>query len=347
MKKMLSGFLFLLFCAGFLSAQNQGDSQSEGVVVFMYHRFEEPKYPSTNIRMEQFEKHLEYLSQNGYSVWALSKIVRYIVEGREIPKKVVSLTIDDAYKSIYTHAFAKFKEYNFPFTVFVNSSPIDNDSKNYMSWDEMREMKLFGAEFANHSKTHDYMLPKEGELSWKKRIKYELESTQQRLHEELGEETNENPKLFSYPFGEYTKETASFIKDLGYVGVTQTSGVIDIGGDTKFLPRFPMAEAYADMNGFVLKLKALPLPIKEITPKEEPLISSENPPTLTLELKYPLKNLNCYLSSGEPLSLEWASETKVLIRAKKRLEPPREKYTCTAQAKEGRWYWYSHLWIIK
>lgn len=349
MKKVLLFFLFLVFCVDFLSAKNQSDSQSEGAVVFMYHRFGESKYPSTNIRMEQFEKHLEYLSQNEYKVWTLSKIVRHVVEGREIPKKVVALTIDDAYKSIYTHAFARLREYKFPFTVFVNSSPIDKGSKSYMSWDEMREMQAFGAEFANHSKTHDYMLPKEGEdeQSWKKRIRDEIEGAQKRLHEELGDATNENPKLFSYPFGEYTKQSAEFIQNLGYVGITQTSGVVDIDSDTKIVPRFPMAEAYADMSGFVLKLKALPLPIKEVSSKEDSLISSQNPPTLTLELKYPLKNLNCYLSNGEPLELEWTSETKVFVRAKNRLEPPRDKYTCTAPSKDGRWHWYSHLWIIK
>lgn len=335
-------FLFLL-----LTAILPVFAKSEAVV-FMYHRFGESKYPSTNIKPEQFEAHLSYLEKNGYNVWSLSKIVNYMLEGRAIPSKTVALTIDDAYKSIYTEAFLRLKEKKFPFTVFVNTASIDSKSKNYMSWDEMREMKLFGAEFANHSITHDYMLPKKSEdrEQWQERIKNELEGAQKRLQEELGRDTNENPKIFSYPFGEYSEQTAEFIENLGYIGVTQTSGAIDVHSDTKALPRFPMAEAFADMDSFVLKLKTLPFPIKEISPKE-PLVSSKNPPMLTMELSHPVKNLKCYLSNGEALSIEWISETKVSVSAKKRLESPRDKYTCTAKVNKDRWYWYSHLWIVK
>lgn len=341
---MLLGFLCLLFFSEFLSAQNS----EEGAVVFMYHRFDENKYPSTNIRMEQFEKHLEYLSQNNYNVWSLSKIVRHIVEGREIPKKVVALTIDDAYKSTYTHAFARFKEYKFPFTVFVNSTSTDSGSKNYMSWDEMREMQAFGAEFANHSKTHDYMLPKEGEdeQSWKKRIRDEIEGAQKRLQEELGDTTNENPKLFSYPFGEYTKESAEYIQSLGYIGITQTSGAIGMQSDTRTLPRFAMSEAYADMDGFTLKLKTLPLPIESVS-SIEPLVKEDNPPKLTIKLKHPVKNVWCYLSSGKAITVEWVSDREFSVQAEEALKAPRDRYTCTAASKESRWYWYSHLWIVK
>lgn len=348
MKKVLLSVLFMLFFADLLSAQKSSSMDEEGAVVFMYHRFGESKYPSTNIRMEQFEEHLKYLSQNDYKVWSLSKIVRHILEGKEIPKRVVALTIDDAYKSIYTHAFARFKEYNFPFTVFVNPSPVDGGSKNYMSWDEMREMKSFGAEFANHSKTHDYMLPKEGEdeSGWKKRIKDEIDGAQKRLQEELGEDTNKNPKIFSYPFGEYTKDTAEFIQTLGYVGVTQTSGPIGQGSDTKLLPRFAMAEAFAHMDGFTLKLKTLPFPIESVS-SIEPLVKEQNPPKLTIKLKRSVKNIGCYLSSGKAIPLTWKSDMEFSVQADEALKAPRDRYTCTAMAGDGRWYWYSHFWIIK
>lgn len=339
LKKVI--YIFLVFILAPVYAHSSA-------VVFMYHRFGESKYPSTNIKLEQFEAHLEYLKQNNYNVVALSEIVGYILQRRDIPDKTVALTIDDAYKSIYTEAFPRLKAKGFPFTVFVNSSAIDNMSKNYMSWDDMREMQTYGAEFANHSSSHDYLLPKDSESKeqWQKRIRDEVENAQRRLQEELGEKTNENPKLFSYPFGEYTAKSADFIKSLGYVGITQTSGALDKDSDKRFLPRFPMSEAFGDMEGFVLKLKTLPLPIKEVLPKE-PLVTSENPPTLALELKYPLENIGCYISSGEAINVELISDTKLKITAKKRLESPRDKYTCTAQAKDGSWYWYSHLWIVK
>ena len=36
-----------------------------GIISLMYHRFEENKYPSTNIRINDFLKHLEIIENNG------------------------------------------------------------------------------------------------------------------------------------------------------------------------------------------------------------------------------------------------------------------------------------------
>lgn len=345
MRRVLFVFLFFLLFENVLFANEQSE---DSAVVFMYHRFGETKYPSTNIRLEQFDRHLEYLSQNGYQVWPLSKIVSHILEKKRIPQKTVALTIDDAYKSIYTEAFPRFKKFNFPFTVFVSTMSIDNGSKSYMSWEEMREMRAFGAEFANHSISHDYLIPRDGEVkeAWQSRIGREIEIAQKRLQEELGAKTNQNPKLFSYPFGEHSAETAAFIQSLGYVGVTQTSGAIDGYSDTKTLPRFAMSESFADMDGFLLKLNTLPLPIESLSTLE-PLVVGQNPPQLTIKLKKQIKNIGCYLSNGDKIPVKWISEKEFSVRAENRLKSPRDRYTCTAKAKDGRWYWYSYLWIIK
>ena len=41
-------------------------SNDEGVLSIMYHRFDENKYPSTNIRMEVFEKHIQLIKNQNY-----------------------------------------------------------------------------------------------------------------------------------------------------------------------------------------------------------------------------------------------------------------------------------------
>ena len=320
---------------------------SNSAVVFMYHRFGESKYPSTNITLKQFESQLNYFQENNYNVWPYSKVVQHIIEKKTIPPKTVSLTIDDAYKSIYTNAYPLLKSRNLPFSVFVNTQPIDNRSKAYLTWDDMREMSQHGGEFLNHSLTHDYMIPKKNESdeALKKRVTREVEGAQKRLQEELGKNTNENPKLFSYPFGEYSKKTAELISSLGYVGCTQASGAIGFDSDLKALLRFPMAEKYAHEKGFLTKLNTLPLPIKKSTPFE-PIVEKNNPPKLYMKLKYPIKNIGCYLSNGERLEIEWISKTELYVTAKEPLSPPRNRYACTAPSSDGKIFWYSHLWIV-
>ncbi|MBL6973198.1 MAG: polysaccharide deacetylase family protein [Sulfurimonas sp.] len=316
-------------------------------VVFMYHHFGEDRFPSTNIKLKQFQEQLDYLEDNNYNVWPLSKIIRHIQNKMQIPSKTVALTIDDAYISIYTHAYPMLKKKRFPFTVFVNTRPIGHNSINYMTWDHMREMQRYGAEFANHSSTHDYLTPKKDEssLECKSRIKQELSEAQSRLQEELGMHTNQNPKIFSYPFGEYTQETAKYIESLGYVGVSQTSGAISESSDLRRLPRFAMSEAFANIEDFKLKLGTLDLPLRSVTPWE-PVISS-NPPRLKVVLQKSLKNFSCYISSGEKIAVKKISEVEFEVQSSEPLEGPRDRYTCTAVDEDKQWYWYSHLWIIK
>ena len=43
---------------------NKSYSKDEGIVSIMYHRFNENKYPSTNIQMEVFKKHIEIIENN-------------------------------------------------------------------------------------------------------------------------------------------------------------------------------------------------------------------------------------------------------------------------------------------
>jgi hypothetical protein len=212
----------------------------------------------------------------------------------------------------------------------------------------MREMQKNGAEYGNHSLSHPFLLPQSGESDaiWKNRISKELLGAQKRLQTELGEETNERVKLFSYPFGEYNAQMAEFIAQLGYTGVSQTSGPIGQENDLLALPRFAMAEAFADPDGFIVKLSSLPLPISSVSPWE-PVVNNENPPSLRIKLKRHLKGMKCYLGTGEEVPFEWISQSQLKIQAKEALRPPRERYTCTAPAGNERYYWYSHLWIIK
>lgn len=321
---------------------------SSHAIVFMYHRFGNSKYPSTNIRLEQFKHHLDYIEEHGYSVWALSKIVRYIQEGKKIPKNTVAISVDDAYKTTYTHGYKMLKEKNYPFTVFVNTNPIDNRSKNYMTWDQMREMSRNGVEFANHSLTHEYLLPAKGESkdAWEKRFKKEVTQAQKRLQEELGKDTNTKPKLFSYPFGEYNTNMANLLQEMGYVGFAQVSGVVSVHSDLRALPRYAMSEVYGTAKGFELKINTLPLPVKSVFPWE-PVLGDTNPPKLELELQRPLDGIGCFVGSGERIDFQRLSDTELEIQANMPLNSPRDRYTCTAPAGDGKWYWYSHMWIIK
>ncbi len=331
-------FFLLLFFILTLNASTTNNN----AIVFMYHHFGQSQYPSTNITLKQFENHLNYLKEEHYNVWTLSKILLYVKNKYTLPDKTVAITIDDAYISVYKHAYPMLKRKGFPYTVFVNTNAIGVNSVQYMNWDHMKEMQTYGAEFANHSSTHAYLIPKAHERKgqWKSRIGQEVKEAEAILQEKL----NQSLKILSYPFGEYTKQSALYIESLGFTGITQTSGVVDYNSDFKRIPRFAMSEKFADMEGFILKLNTIALPVKSLKPWNT-LVRS-NPPKLQIEFEKPLPNVGCYTSNGEKINITWLSSRIIEIQSRHKLKGKRDRYTCTAQRKDGKWYWYSHLWIL-
>ena len=123
----------------------------------MYHRFGESNYPSTNIQLDRFKEHLEELKNPKYKVMQLSKIIKEIKAGKELPEFTVAITIDDAFISVYKEGWPLLKEYNYPFTLFVATDPIDQGLNGYMNWDQLRELRANGVEVGSQTKSHPHM----------------------------------------------------------------------------------------------------------------------------------------------------------------------------------------------
>ena len=59
-----------------------------GTSVFMYHRFGEEKYPSTNVTKEQF-LHIEYVLNSNITVIKLDQVIEALEENRTFSKKTI------------------------------------------------------------------------------------------------------------------------------------------------------------------------------------------------------------------------------------------------------------------
>lgn len=332
------------------NAAPPGDHQNSAVI-FMYHHFGVSKHPQTNVSLEQFDAHLEHLQQQGYTVWPLQDIINHLDQGKPLPDRTVAITIDDAYLSVYTEAWPRLRQRGWPFTVFVSTDGIDRGLKAYMSWQQMREMQSQGARFANHSRFHDYLIrrqPDEDDTDWRQRIQADIQHSQQRLQQELGQA----PMLFAYPYGEYNLALKGLLKKLGYTAFSQQSGAIDANSDRQLLPRFPMAAHFADINSFRTKAATLPLPVSSAQP-EEPL-SQQRQPTLTITLHaekmadIQTQQIRCFISGQGQAPITWLDDTRFSLTAAQPLALGRNRYNCTAPSKQGgRYYWFSRLWIIQ
>ncbi len=321
-------------------------------VAFLYHRFGECRYPSTSVTLEQFEAHLEYLEAEDYNVWPLERIIEHKQSGKTVPDRTVAITIDDAYLSVYKEAYPRLRERGFPFIVFVATDAIDNREGAIMDWQQMREMQDNGASFGNHSASHDHLVRRKGgesETDYRKRVRDDLKKARQRMAEEL--DADAIAPLFAYPYGEYNAVVAAIAGDLGYVSFGQHSGVIGPHGDDRALPRFAMAEAYADIDEFARKASAKALPVVRLEPWE-PRLDANNPPRMRAELANSgarLEQLACFVSRHGQVDVQWDDrEARIFsVRAPGPLPTGRSRYNCTAPSEEdGRFYWFSQQWLV-
>jgi len=330
-------FLLLLACSLYAGEKSYA-------ILLQYHRFDESKYPSTNISAIRFEKHLRYLKEHHFHVLPLSTIVESLQNGKQLPPKTVAITIDDAYKSVYTVAYPLLKKYNYPFSVFVNSAPVKHHSKNFMSIEQMKEMGKNGAEFGNHTDTHQYLVRYDGAV-------LEKEVTKEILRCEDFLENNLKPyllkqKMLAYPFGEYDTRVQKIVQKLGYIGIAQNSSPINAQSDFTALTRFPMAGPFGSMKSFALKVNTQPMGVSATVPQDTLVQENNNPPQLVLTLSSQYKGINCFTSDGTPITIQKLSNTQLRMVSKKRLSYPRDHYTCTAPTGDGDWYWYSKMWVV-
>ncbi len=294
----------------------------------MYHRFEENKYPSTNIKLDIFKKHINLIKNNNFNFYDPGKLIGNF---REVKKqKKILITIDDAFTSFYQNAWPILKEKKIPFILFVSTKTVGKNG--YMTWDQIKEIeKEKFVYIGNHSHSHDYLT----KFTFEK-FKKDIEISIKIFEENLGY----NPSYFSYPFGEYNLKQKLHISEIFEFAFGQHSGVIDLNKDKYELPRFPINEKYGEIDRFKEVISYLPLQYKKVTPEDKFLKTNENPPQMYIEFfndQSNLKNINCFSNEGS----KWRKTNILLINNKltinfvDKFNERRGRVNCSLRDKEG------------
>ena len=330
----------------FLSLNSKADnnnikyySKDEGILSLMYHRFDENKYPSTNIQMDVFVKQIEMIKNSNYDFYDIQKFIDNFNEPKN--EKKILITIDDAFSSFYEIAWPFLKENKIPFILFVSTEPVGNNG--YMTWDQIREVeKESFAYIGHHSHTHDYLIEKSDE-----EFINDIEIASKFFLKELGY----IPNLFSYPFGEYSKFMKDYVAENFSFAFGQHSGVIDLNKDKFELPRFPINENYGELNRFKSIINFFPLEYKNLIPEEKKLTKANNPPEFQVEFfedQKNLDNINCYSNEGnawEKSNFNFLNN-KLTIKFRDAFTPRRGRVNCSLND-DGKWRWFGVQFVVQ
>jgi len=331
--------LFIFFICLNISSSYASNIKNSAVV-FMYHKFGVSKYPSTSVTIDQFDAHLKEFSNSKYSVEPIEFIIDTIINDGDLPKNTIGISIDDADKSFYEVGWPKFKEMGFPVTLFVNTSTIHENNKNYLNWDQIRELVNEGVSIGAHSHSHYHM----ADLSIDE-IREEIEISNNIFLKELGG----IPPLFAFPYGEANEEIINLLKEYKFkVAFGQHSGVINETSNLYYLPRFSLNERYADIDRVKFAANAKGLGVYDFIPTDPTI--SENPPFIGFSLldQKLVPSIDCFVfdSKGQVEKELFKFNERIEIRLKRKFTKGRSRINCTAKGSDNQWRWFGHQFYL-
>jgi glycosyltransferase involved in cell wall biosynthesis/peptidoglycan/xylan/chitin deacetylase (PgdA/CDA1 family) len=159
-----------------------------------------------SISPKQFERQIRRIAHAGYeTVWP-SDWLGWLREGKELPKKAVLITFDDAYSDTALFALPILRRYKMKAAVFVVTGRVGGTNTwdeeqgsgtlHLMSAEQIREWACAGIEFGAHSRTHTNLTTLSGA---------ELMAEVSGSRDDLAAITGVPVLSFAYPFGEQTE----------------------------------------------------------------------------------------------------------------------------------------------
>ena len=156
------------------------------IPILTYHRITDDgdisKYTHlVAVEQSKFSSQMQYLVDNGFETITISDLLAMRNGSGRLTDRCLVISFDDGFESVYRRGMPIMKKNKIRATLFIVSGFVD--TSDYMSWDQILEMKAAGMDIESHTHTHPVLT----RLSPKK-VKEELTTSKEILEERLQSE---------------------------------------------------------------------------------------------------------------------------------------------------------------
>ncbi len=185
--------------------------------IILYHGIKSNAYNYTykdeheyewTLDIDMFRRHMDTIRRMKFDVILL----RDLLKGIECRNPLV-ITFDDGLETDFIGAFPILQEIGYKAEYFVSSNMIDK--ANYVSSDQLREMRKAGMSIQSHGHNHVFMTSLDDIM-----ITRELRTSKEIISDITGEDVD----FYSYPGGRFDDRTEAFVKKTGYKGSLTNRG---------------------------------------------------------------------------------------------------------------------------
>lgn len=217
-------------------------AKMKNVTILAYHKVNDTGVSTLDVSLKNFKQQMEFLRTHKYNVISLEELIKKRDEVRKGNRKIAVITFDDGHKDNYTFAYPILRKYGFPATIFLTTSFIEKEQ--FLSWEEVKEMRIGGVSFGSHTVTHPYLT----KISIED-VKEEIQKSKEIIENEL-----KPPYLFfCYPSGDVNEGIKKIVQECGYHAAVITPPRRGIKEEMFYLKRVGIYR-HTTMLQFKLKL---------------------------------------------------------------------------------------------
>jgi peptidoglycan/xylan/chitin deacetylase (PgdA/CDA1 family) len=214
-------FLVVFLAAPLLAANRPPQTAApppdeSSATVLAYHRFGPVALGATTVKTSVFERQLQFLRDNGYTVVPLRDIVNFVMGRGPLPSRAVAITADDGHRTVFTEMKPVVLRYRIPVTLFIYPSAISN-APYAMTWQQLKDLQATGLfDIQSHTYWHPNFRVEKRRLSpgdYQKLVETQLVKSREVLERRLGSKVD----LLAWPFGIYDDELIAAARKDGYI----------------------------------------------------------------------------------------------------------------------------------
>ena len=176
-----------------------------GLPILMYHQVSLARRDALTVTRDQFESHLQFLSQACYRPITCRELIEHLDHGTALPSRPVLITFDDGYVNNLEHAYPLLQRYGFCATMFLpvgwlgRTNGWDDGAEPIAAAGQLAALDPAVLEFGLHSHAHE---------NFQQKTAREIGADTRRSLAELGRQSLAPAPALAYPYGKYPRDSA-------------------------------------------------------------------------------------------------------------------------------------------
>ena len=201
-----------------LHKEKEITSRLLAIPILLYHNID-GKGPFS-IDVKTLREHFQLIRDRGIRVIPLQELIKRLEHPAPYRDRVIVITFDDGYGSMYSKLLPLAREFGYPITLFVYTDNIFLRSTKNLTWNSIRSMDRMGIDIQAHSISHPDLtkLSEKDDQAARKQLFEEIYLSKRIIELYTGKKVD----FYAFPYGRYDLNTIDLTQKSGYRRVFST-----------------------------------------------------------------------------------------------------------------------------